>query len=815
MRFISTVMLVVVFTVLVACGGGGSSAPPTPPPPQTLQPQTIAFAQSGTMQRSLVEGGFTNVASGGSGTGAIAYSSSNTGVATVGAGGVVTLVAAGSTQISAAKAADATYAAANANYVLNVTSPGVVQFSARVGEQDSQVSFSALAQGLQFLRSTQLDCNPAQIASCTDGASDVVGSSTILDNAATLSRDATYWLRRGNVTSTATRISQQRFLGRASAMMVSFKGKLLLVGGQQTDIALRADVWSSEDGITWTLETDDAGFAVRGRHQLLAYNDRLWVIAGNGSGPFVKDVWRNDVWSSADGINWTQATAQAAFPGRILPGAVVFDGRMWVIGGATNSTGGNDVWSSTDGVAWTRVTAAAAFGFRAGHTVTVFNNKMWLIGGGGPGEAVVWSSADGANWAPEAMSPPFGKRALHVAAALNGRLWVTGGETDTAPYLNDVWSSPDGVNWIQESAGAAFAKRKYIAGTVHNGRMWVATGELLPSEVVRPDPNSGVLLLHNVADVWSSANGVDWTQMTPYAPFFPGTHNVQTLAGKLWVIGGSEGWDGSATRNDVWSSTNGSEWQRVQATQTFPAREGTGVTAFQNRLWVTGGTAENALLGDVWHSDDGSVWTKDSDAAAFGARVGHNLVVFNNQMLLIGGFTATGVQNDVWASSDGIAWTQLTASAAFPARVLAKAAVLNNRVWLLAGSAFTDAWSSADGVNWQLATANVPHLPNGGTALGAHNGKLWLTGGFRLTASNGSGEAIFSNDIWSSADGAAWTKLPDSPRFTPRSAPSLVEFNNALWLIGGNDRYGPTSDVWTSADGAQWRVAYSGSIAYP
>jgi len=601
--------------------------------------------------------------------------------------------------------------------------------------------------------------------------------------------------------------------------MVSFKGKLWLVGGQQTDIALQSDVWSSEDGITWTCETPDAGFAVRGRHQLLAYNDRLWVIAGNGSGPYVTDVWRNDVWSSADGIHWTQATASAQFSGRILPGAVVFNGRMWVIGGAVNSSGGNDVWSSTDGVTWTRVTAAAAFNYRAGHTVTVFNGKMWLIGGGDPAEAVIWSSADGANWVPEVTSPPFGKRSLHMAAALNGRLWVTGGETDTAPYLNDVWSSADGVNWVQDSAGAPFAKRKYIAGTAHNGRLYVATGEVLPSELVRPDPNSSVLLLHNIADVWSSANGSDWTQMTAYAPFFPGTHNVQTLAGKLWVVGGSDGWDGSTARNDVWSSTNGSDWRRVQATQTFPARDGPGVTAFQNRLWVIAGATESGLLGDVWHSDDGSVWTKDSDAAAFGARVGHSLIVFNNQMLLIAGYTAAGFQNDVWASTDGIAWTQLTASAAFPPRVAAKVAVLNNRVWLLAGSregtALTDAWSSMDGVTWQLATANVPHLPNGGTTLRAYNGKLWLTGGARFESSSGIGAIIFSNDIWSSADGAAWTKAPATSRFTPRSAPSLVDFNNALWLIGGNDRYGPRSDVWMSTDGLQWRVVYSGSIAYP
>lgn len=66
----------------------------------------------------------------------------------------------------------------------------------------------------------------------------------------------------------------------------------------------------------------------------------MWVIGGRDSPVY------NDVWSSSDGIIWTQATAAAAFSARYLHSSVVFDNKMWVIGG---DGGGrkNDVWSST------------------------------------------------------------------------------------------------------------------------------------------------------------------------------------------------------------------------------------------------------------------------------------------------------------------------------------------------------------------------------------------------------------------------------------------------------------------------------------
>ena len=109
-------------TLLAACGGGGGGGS-TPNPPPAPQAQVIAFATAGSVTRPLADATFTNAASGGAGTGAIAYDSSNAAVATAAAGGVVTFVTAGTVTITASKAADANFRSASASYTLVITAP--------------------------------------------------------------------------------------------------------------------------------------------------------------------------------------------------------------------------------------------------------------------------------------------------------------------------------------------------------------------------------------------------------------------------------------------------------------------------------------------------------------------------------------------------------------------------------------------------------------------------------------------------------------------------------------------------------------------
>src|SRR5690348_11809630 len=94
-------------------------------------PQTIAFGQAGPVTKNFGDASFTNTAAGGSGTGAITYSSANPAMATVDpTSGSVAILNAGSTQITATKAADANYLAAQASYMLIVSAaPQTISFA--------------------------------------------------------------------------------------------------------------------------------------------------------------------------------------------------------------------------------------------------------------------------------------------------------------------------------------------------------------------------------------------------------------------------------------------------------------------------------------------------------------------------------------------------------------------------------------------------------------------------------------------------------------------------------------------------------------
>ncbi len=307
-------------------------------------------------------------------------------------------------------------------------------------------------------------------------------------------------------------------------------------------------------GRDWTYSTLSAAFPSRVGHSSLAYQGQMWVIAGVGTS------YLNDVWSSTDGANWTQALAANAspgpnqFPGRIQPGSVVFNNRMWVIGGFSGLSELNDVWSSSDGANWTQVLATNTspgpnqFPGRNGHASVSYGGKIWVVGGNKGGNSNdVWSSSDGVSWSlvlPDTASPgpnQFPRRTSFPMVVFNNRMWVIGGSNGT--YFNDVWSSSDGVSWVQALSNNA-----------------------------SPGPNQ-----------FSQRSG----------------QTCLVYGNGLWVIGG---FNGSTRLNDVWFSGDGTLWNPMTLSAAFPPRQQHTSLVFNNEMWVLGGWATTGYYNDVWHS---------------------------------------------------------------------------------------------------------------------------------------------------------------------------------------------------------------------
>ena len=118
----------------------------------------------------------------------------------------------------------------------------------------------------------------------------------------------------------------------------------------------------------------------------LSFDGRIWLIGGWYNGRLPGHGASREVWSSTDGVNWTMATKDAGWSPRFAAGAVVFKGRMWILGGTEDYYFGddaslkNDVWSSADGEDWKRETASAPWSPRAYHAAVVHDGKLWVIG---------------------------------------------------------------------------------------------------------------------------------------------------------------------------------------------------------------------------------------------------------------------------------------------------------------------------------------------------------------------------------------------------------------------------------------------------
>jgi hypothetical protein len=292
---------------------------------------------------------------------------------------------------------------------------------------------------------------------------------------------------------------------RAGLQVIDHNGDFYLMGGRTPrppvfppipgDSDIWGDVWKSGDrGASWAriLETDDSNhWPARAYFRALKKGPYMYVLGGQNfrlvpnpdpSGPpFISTSdFFSDVWRSRDGVTWTPMTDDAGWHGRAGLSAVVFKGRIFVMGGSFNDDpaviGGpptrvyfNDVWSSRDGKHWTQETANAPWAPRAGAIVVVKDGYMYLLGGedgflcmpgsGCPYYNDVWRTKDGASWELVTEAAEWSPRPGHQAVVFQNRIVLFGGfgsstdpENPFAPANPmDMWESKDGASWSQFS----------------------------------------------------------------------------------------------------------------------------------------------------------------------------------------------------------------------------------------------------------------------------------------------------------------------------------------------------------------------------
>jgi hypothetical protein len=269
--------------------------------------------------------------------------------------------------------------------------------------------------------------------------------------------------------------SQAAFPPRMAHVALSFQDRIWIMGGEGTDGAERNDVWSSADGVTWTMATTPTNLATwspRGLAAGVVFQDKMWLIDGARVG---------DVWNSTDGASWASMPQPAPFTGRYGHCALVFDDKIWILGGyGAAGTQINDVWSSTDGGTWTKVTDAAAWSPRDNFGCVATGDRMWVIDGVRQGD--VWWSIDGATWTQVTPTKPFRPAQAPRSVVWKDEIWLMGGGDLSGQNTSAVFHSPDGVVW-NEMTNVPWSPRSFFGAVVHADKVWVIDGDVRVGDV--------------------------------------------------------------------------------------------------------------------------------------------------------------------------------------------------------------------------------------------------------------------------------------------------------------------------------------------
>lgn len=280
----------------------------------------------------------------------------------------------------------------------------------------------------------------------------------------------------------------------------------------------------------------------------------------------------------------------------------------------------DEVWSSADGVTWTNdlVHGNGAFERRHVHGASFWRDRLWVVGGDthqGFYNHDVLSSPDGVTWTvelgPGTTEPPWPERALGMSGVYDGSLWMAGGQdllgdpVDYA-YHNDVWRTDDGVNWVQVAADAPASDTRWggcglVTGLVEfQGRMWLLGCAKYRDDAVGTSMSN---------EVWSTTDGLVWQRHADPPWAGKSWPDVVVWDDKLWILFGytygdpANGWP-AGNSNEAWFSEDGETWRSLRPDAPVPGSHAQGVAVTDEAIVMAGGNHSYGIgLGE-----DKSVW---------------------------------------------------------------------------------------------------------------------------------------------------------------------------------------------------------------
>lgn len=457
-----------------------------------------------------------NALSGGSGLGAITYSSSDTDVLIVDPStGTLEAVSVGEVHVTATKAADNTYSKSSAIYTVNVKKI-LEDLEIGIGVLNTEFKWKAQSDAVKILRSTDANCNFAAINSCADNSDiSVTERATHIDSLINLFNPAYVILETNGYRSQvviakpmAADISKRY----GSAYFV-FAGKVWAMGGMLYNYddnenvynpTYFNDLWSSTDGISWRLEKEDTGIFADYNFQVINYHNELYLVGGI-EGVQVGGFRSAGIWKSTDAREWQLIQNNPSF-GAFCESFYTFNDKLWCYSGGQHHNG---FWSSTDGISWIKEGPAIAFN-RSEMVFYTANNKLFMAAGCENCKEEnydlkndIWSTTDGITWIKElehALFPPLANANI---IWFKGTWVLTGGYTENGLHDKSLVSD-DGIHW-RTLGNDVFGVGPHGQHEIINFK-----DELYLYPDVSAYSPSGPLLGITQGVIWKSSDGASW-----------------------------------------------------------------------------------------------------------------------------------------------------------------------------------------------------------------------------------------------------------------------------------------------------------------
>jgi hypothetical protein len=296
--------------------------------------------------------------------------------------------------------------------------------------------------------------------------------------------------------------------------IIEVDGRLIGVGRHNDQGA----VWTSVDSASWTLAPD---LPAEGHGDLATTMTSIVQAPGGlvavGSSAGI-DFSTALIWYSVDGQQWISVYGLGApDPAVVAPfgsaAAVAAGGPGFVALGLSSDdgfTGRPQVWTSADGRDWTAVDSQRL----TGSVNDVIGGAGMLVAvGGSDTAAAAFVSSDGATWTAAPEQKALQGAEMTSVAFRNDAFVATGSVTgpgDTFPSTPAIWQSRDGLQWSLVLQGESGQR---ISQVVSAEAGFVAIGGHFPSAGWSYDPADPIPPSDTI-QLWFSTDGVSWSGPT-------------------------------------------------------------------------------------------------------------------------------------------------------------------------------------------------------------------------------------------------------------------------------------------------------------